>query len=849
MSKIWLLFLIPIITLLMGCPSSSKVITETVDLPPVVVDATDNVSEKKLKTTYERKHDLLHTKLDVSFDWANERLNGEAYLTLKPYFYPSNLLRLDAKGFDLHEVSLVKGNSKSSLKYDYSNLKDLYITLDKVYSMDDAYTLYIKYTAKPSELPAGDGFAIRDRKGLYFINSDGSDPKKPQQIWTQGEPESSSCWFPTIDRPNENTTQELTMTVQDKFVTLSNGLLMSRKKNNDGTRTDYWKMDLPHAPYLFMMAVGEFQITKDTWKNSKGENIEISYYLEDKYHPYARDIFGNTIEMLDLFNKLFDYEYPWSKYSQVVVRDFVSGAMENTTGVIHYAGVQKTKSELLDGDSDGIIAHELIHHWFGNLVTCEEWGQIPLNEAFANYGEYLWREHKHGMDWALYHNLVEAEGYLNVSRRGAKKSLIRYNYDKIDDMFDANSYNKGGRIMNMMRNFLGDDAFFKGISNYLHKHEYSAVEVHDLRLALEETSGRDLNWFFDQWWFTPGHPVLDIKYDYLPEKKMAQIIVEQKQDVEVSTIYTMPVKIDVYANNTVTTHNVVASGLVDTILIEAATKPDLINFDADKLLLCEKTENKTVEEMAFQYRNGKNFIDRYEAMELCIEKQATNQLAKDIMIEALNDDFWALRRGATREIDIKQSEENKVKPILIALASDDTRATVRSAAVNKLSEFKDASLLGLFDKSLKDPSNLVAASGLNGLNEIDTKKAFAKAAELENSSSNRLLTTISKIYSKGENSTVAQQAFFENKVDDVGGFSKYSFIKNYGIFLEKINDTSATEKALPTLQKYGTTGSFWIKHASKKALESLAEFHEKNEDAELATKINAMLVELGAGEE
>ena len=277
--------------------------------------------------------DLLHTKLEVSFDWKKQYLHGIATLTLKPYFYPQNILELDAKGFDIHSIILVAGVQdfeplQQELQYEYDSLI-IKILLDKTYTRDETLLVRIDYTAKPNELPEGGSAAILSDKGLYFINPDGKEPNKPRQIWTQGEPESNSCWFPTIDSPNEKMTQEIYITIDTSFTTLSNGSLIYSKINEDGTKTEYWKQDLPHSPYLAMMAIGKFAVVKDHW-----QNIEVNYYVEPEYARYAKDIFGNTPEMIEFFSNMLGYKYPWDKYSQVVVRDYVSGAMENTTATV-----------------------------------------------------------------------------------------------------------------------------------------------------------------------------------------------------------------------------------------------------------------------------------------------------------------------------------------------------------------------------------------------------------------------------------------------------------------------------------------------------------------------------------
>ncbi len=399
-----------------------------------------------------RSTTLLHTKLDARFDYDNSQLIGKAWITLKPHFYPTDTLSLDAKGMDIKNISIVKGTTKAPLKYEYDGLV-LNIKLDKKYTRNDNYTVYIDYIAKPNEFKAVGSAAITDAKGLYFINPKGEEKNKPTQIWTQGETEATSVWVPTIDKPNQKTTQEIAMTVPAKYVTLSNGKLISQKKNTDGTRTDTWKMDLPHAPYLFFMGVGDYAVVKDSYKGK-----EVSYYVEKEYAPVARKIFGNTPEMMAFFSKVLGVEYPWNKYAQIVGRDYVSGAMENTTATLHQESAQQDARELVDDNVwEGTIAHELFHQWFGDYVTSESWSNLTLNESFANYSQVLWKEYKYGKDAGDEENFSDMNGY--IQSQSENKNLVRYYYNDKEAMFDAVSYNKGGRILHMLRNYVGDSAF------------------------------------------------------------------------------------------------------------------------------------------------------------------------------------------------------------------------------------------------------------------------------------------------------------------------------------------------------------------------------------------------------
>jgi len=469
------------------------VVDEVVNLDPINVSP--EKPEEKVKElpnelpiynpSYKKEIDLIHTKLDVRFDWAKEEVIGSAELTCKAYFYPIKRFRLDAKGFIIRSVSI----SGKALTYDYDN-ENLYVNLDKTYTSKENFTVQIDYIARPSEIAAGGSDAITSEKGLFFIDPQGTDPDKPTEIWTQGETESNSRWFPTVDKPNERCTEEIYITVENKYKTLSNGLMVGTKDNMDGTRTDHWKMDKPHAPYLFMLAVGEYSITYDKWRD-----VPLAYYVEPEYAADAKMIFNNTPEILEFYSTRFGVKYPWPSLSQIIVRDYVSGAMENTTAIVYGEPQQRHAEDLKDNPNDDVIAHEVSHHWFGDYVTTESWANLPLNEGFANYCEYLWTEHKYGYDDAEVHRISEMEGYLSSTAYGMHP-LINYGYTHETEMFDAHSYNKGGLVLHMLRKQVGDEAFFASLQRYLEKNALTPVEVDNLRQAFEEVTGQDMKWFF-----------------------------------------------------------------------------------------------------------------------------------------------------------------------------------------------------------------------------------------------------------------------------------------------------------------------------------------------------------------
>jgi aminopeptidase N len=813
--------------LVLSCKNTSKlnkVIIEdrVLEEVEVVAPKTDFV-RPNYNPSYPRRNDLLHTALDVRFDWSKQHLLGKATLKFKPIFYDTDSLRLDAKGFDIQKLVLKNGNQEIPLKYVYNDRKNIFIKLDRMYKRSEEYTIYIEYTAKPNELPLGGSAAITADKGLYFINPLNEDPEKPQQIWTQGETESSSCWFPTIDRPNERTTQEIYITVEDRFKTLSNGLLKSSQKNSDGTRTDYWVMDMPHAPYLFMMAVGEFAVVKDSWNG-----MLLEYYVEPKFEKDAKNIFPYTAEMLGFFSEKFGVKYPWQKYSQIVVRDYVSGAMENTTAVIFGDFVQNDSRSLMDNSdmNEGIVAHEMMHHWFGDLVTCESWSNLPLNESFANYSEYLWFEHKYSRDHADYIRMNEIRGYMNQAiLQDDAQPLIRFEYADKEDMFDAHSYNKGGTILHMLRHYLGDAAYFEGLRVYLEENKFKAAEVHDLRLAFEKVCGEDLNWFFNQWFLTKGHPKLEINRKYDAAAKKIIITLEQTHAHSESTVFILPMAIDIYSNGDAKPkrHQIRMTEQKQVFEFPANAEPVWVAVDAERVILCERKEEQTQREWVNQYKLSKLFQDRYDALGELKPKQNSNVDAKAVFEQALNDHFWVLRNVAIDEIKIDPVKDAGIIQKIEKLALNDARSDVRAAAIERLGAFRDKKYLSTFQNVFNnDKSYRVLNSTLLSIEKIDSKAAREIAKNIEKETDNTtLLLAIAELYTKGADKSLS--SFYENNYLKMGDYSGITFFEHYSDFLIEVNDMDLIGQKIDFLKTVGSNQqiSQWIRYGATNALKKL----------------------------
>ena len=751
---------------------------------------------KIYRATPPKINDLIHTKLDVRFDYKKCYLYGKEWVTLKPHFYPTDTLRLDAKGMDLKNISIVKNGRNIPLKFKYDDSLTVAIQLDKIYHNNENYTIYIDYTAKPNQLHTKGSAAINDAKGLYFINPDSAIKDKPVQIWTQGETESSSCWFPTIDKPEQKTTDEIIMTVPAKYVTLSNGRLASQKLNGNGTRTDDWKMELPQSPYLFMMAVGDFKIYHDKWRNK-----EVNYYLEPKYAPYAKQIFGMTPELIEFYSTTLGVDFPWYKYSQIVVRDYVSGAMENTSATLHGEYVQATPRELLDAyynDGRSTIAHELFHQWFGDLVTCESWSNLTVNESFADFSEMLWATHKYGKDEGDAHSFTAMENYLN-SPNANTKDLVRFHYDDKEDVFDVVTYQKGGRILNMLRNYLGDAAFFKGLNIYLKTNQFKSGEAQQLRLALEEASGIDLNWYFNQWYYGAGNPNLTINYKWDGASKMETVYLQQTQDGQT---FKLPMAVDIYAGGKMERHKVWMNDKADTLTFNVASKPDLVNVDGDKVLLATKTDNKTPEEFYFQYFNAPLYLDRFEAINVAAGHQSDKE-ARRVMIAALKDKYYGLRIKAIKALNMSNDDvHNAALPVLASLAQTDDNTLVRAAAISALGKLKASGNMNIFKQALSSQSYAVQGAALAAINQLDPAQALTLAKGFEKDNEGALTSAIFSVYAAGGNDE--QWPFVYNTfTGETSPQGKFNLTHNLAVFTGRVQKPEYAQQGIGQLKDMG----------------------------------------------
>ena len=784
------------------------------------------------RATTELAWDLIHTNLVVSFDLEAEQVLGEARLKLSPHFYAKKTLSLDAKAFDIKEIRVLN-DSNNPFSYEYTGEK-LNLIFSKTLSSNDTLELFIKYVANPNEVEERSGKAIRGGQGLYFINAQNNIPGKPLQIWTQGETDFSSCWFPTMDEPNQKTTQEIVITVPDTLKTLSNGSLEFSTENGDGTRTDYWVQSLPHSPYLAMIAIGDFSVFKE--KEWRGK--EVTYLTEKQYAKDAQYIFGATPRMLEFYSNKLGVDYPWDKYTQVVVRDFVSGAMENTSATLHGEFVQRHKQELIDYPQEGIIAHELFHQWFGDLVSCESWSNLALNEAFATYGEYLWVEESKSPFDAQLNLLNKQRSYLRESKV-KKVDFVRFQYDSKLEVFDGHTYSKGACIMHQLRTAIGDRAFFKGLKTYLTRYAHSSAEMHQLRLVMEGVTGQDLNWFFNQWMFDNGHPELTITYYFDANQQQNFMIVNQTQNLNEYPLYQIPLLVKSYHPHQEILDTIWVKNELDTFYLKGSTAATWIDYDSQDYLLAEiKEPNKTTEAWFAQFTSGKGLADMKQALATLSGEYPNNPLTKKAIKTAISHGFFDLRlqglsaMTASLLFDAKFKEEQ-----LLFFLKNDNNSKVRAKAIELYRlNYTPKNMEDYYSELSSDSSYTVLQSVIkNGIKAKDTLAVLTFCKAHEKDENEELRMQIAQAYSELGN--YGHLTFFKNNFYKIGAYKQAGFLYLNSQLLLKVDRTDELMSGYSVFQKtLLQSNSNWIKSSAANSLKTF--YIAAKEDVDAQEKTN-----------
>ena len=695
-----------------------------------------------------RKIDVKHIAIDLRFDWEKEQAIGTSTVTAAP-FMDSDHIQLDAASMTVNSVKLASGQD---LKFNYDPKGDndnLDITLDRVYKGGEDVTVKVSYSTNYVNTADADTAIGSFGRGLRFIKPTADEPNKPRQIWSQGESEFNRYWFPSYDSPNDFRTTELTATVAKPYTVVSNGKLLSVKENADGSRTFDWKMEQPYSNYLTSIVVGEFKEVNQT-----ALGIPVMNY---GYPSETKEVAATTKNLpatIAFFSQITGVKYPYAKYSQTFVEDF-GGGMENITATTQIEEMIHDERELLDTDSESLQSHELAHQWFGDYVTCRDWGQIWLNESFATYMQAMWTEKLKGHDEFLYTDVRGNQNtVLGSWNQGQRRPIVTKYYANKDAMFDNYAYPGGGSVLHMLRKHLGDQLFFKSLNHYLTANAHQPVSTEELRIAIEETSGQSMDWFFDQWIYRMGHPIFEVTKSYDDSAKKLTLNVKQTQKIDVTNDYPQTEFFQTYVD-------VEIDGRIERVWLkpqaenvftfDSPAAPKLVNFDYEGTLLKEMKFDKPTDELLYQMANDKDVIGRRWALSE-LEKRASDQAAKSSIVVALvtsaeKDASWRVRRAALSVIANIYSPDPRpgsprppakldanVEQAVVRLTKD-SQPLIKGDAIELLGETQDPKYAPLFISFLNDRSYTVIDQSALALGRSKSPQAFDALVKLTNTPS------------------------------------------------------------------------------------------------------------------
>ena len=626
----------------------------------------------------DREADVLHITIDVTPNFKTRTVAGTATIKFAPISKPLIEFRLDA-------VDLVVSSVTSSAKIEGYSVTDkaITITFEPAVPVGAETTVTVVYEAEP-------------KGGLYFRTPEMGYPEEDTHLFTQGESHSAPHWYPNYDYPNEQSTSEVICRVPKDMTVLSNGRLVSEEIDSEnGLKAVTWYQEKPHVNYLIALVAGKLKKIE-----SKYKDIPIAFYTPASLIEYAQNSFKDTADMLEYYEKEIGVPYPWDKYDQAVAMDFVAGGMENTTLTILTEGTLHTDETENIRSSQGLVAHELVHQWFGDYVTCKDWSHLWLNEGFAVYYEMLYDGYKNGRN-SMLTGLYGTASYL-LSNRPEHKPIVYRSYNRADEQFDYRAYGKGGWVLHMLRTELGEEMFRKCVKTYLERHALSSVVTEDFRSVIEELTGRSYDRFFDQWIYHGRHPDLTVGYNWSEKDKLAKISVEQTHDVtEKIMLFHFRTKVRFMIADELIDREIVVNSKQHDFYFRLPDEPNIVRFDPDYGLLANIKFEKPTAMLYEQLENQDDVIGQLRALD-ALKKKKDKKAVEKLKVVLNNDPFYAVRRNASsalREIHTNEAFE----ALTDSLVQADAR--VRQQVVRDVSNFYRSETLELLKRTLRKEKN------------------------------------------------------------------------------------------------------------------------------------------------
>jgi aminopeptidase N len=627
----------------------------------------------------DRPGQVEHIFLDLVLDIPQQSFCGTCSIRLNPVRSGIDKLTLDAVNLNIKSVKV--GETQQNFDCDGELLQ---IQLHEPTAAHQPITIAIEYSVE------------KPQRGLYFVGPDKHYPDKPTQVWTQGEDEDSRFWFPCFDYPGQLATSEIRVRVPKQLLVISNGELIEEKTDGD-EKIYHWLQKQVHPTYLMTLAVGDFAEIKDEWGGKP-----VNYYVEKNRKADAKISMGKTPQMIEFFSQAFGYPYPFPKYAQVCVDDFIFGGMENTsTTLLTDRCLLDERAALDNRGTESLVAHELAHQWFGDLVVIKHWSHAWLKEGMASYSEVLWTDKEYGKEDAAYYMLNEARNYLAEDSSRYRRPIVTHVYREAIELYDRHLYEKGACVYHMIRAELGDELFYKAVHTFVQDNAHKTVETIDLLRAIEKATGRNLMFLFDQYVYRGGHPDYKVSYSWDGDSKLAKVTVVQTQVKDSKNgngnpkdVFDLKIPIgfgykpekagDADSLAPIKTFTVRVYEREQSFYFPLDEKPAFISFDVGNNYLKTVSLEYPISELKAQLQFDPDPVSRIYASK-ALAKKGGLEVVKTLSEALKTEHFWGVRveiAGDLSDIKLDQAFEGLVSGL------KDKDARVRRAVVNSLSKVK-----------------------------------------------------------------------------------------------------------------------------------------------------------------
>ncbi len=649
----------------------------------------------------DRPGQVEHIFLDLCLDIPRQSYHGTCSIRLLPIRKGIDSLTLDAVNLNIQSVKV----DEIAQNFDY-NGEQLIIQLSQPTQIGKLMLIAIAYSVE------------KPQRGIYFIQPDQHYPNKPTQVWTQGEDEDSRFWFPCFDYPGQLSTSEIRVRVPKDLIAISNGELIDTQKDGD-EKIYHWSQQQIHPTYLMTLAVGDFAEIRDEWQGKP-----VTYYVEKSRKDDAKRSMGKTPRMIEFLSEKYGYTYPFPKYAQVCVDDFIFGGMENTsTTLLTDRCLLDERATLDNRGTESLVVHELAHQWFGDLLVIKHWSHAWIKEGMASYSEVMWTEHEYGDQEAAYYRLLEARSYLSEDSSRYRRPMVTHVYREAIELYDRHIYEKGSCVYHMIRAELGEELFWPAIQTFVQDNAHKTVETVDLLRAIEKATGRNLTFLFDQYVYRGGHPDFKVAYSWNGDTNLAKVTVTQTQAEKNDSKDLFDLKIPIGFGYTqpgkpaqLNTFTVRINEREQSFYFPLAEKPQFVSFDVGNHFLKTVTLEYSLPELKAQLEFDPNPISRIYAAEALAKKgglEAVNALSNALK----NDSFWGVQVEVAKqlaEIKLDQAFDGLVAGL------QDQNAFVRRSVVEALATIKTHKSYKAVKKLLKngDPSYQVEAAACRAVGSI-----------------------------------------------------------------------------------------------------------------------------------